>query len=105
MALAGCGQEEPPMPTEHSLASAPTAAAEEAATDTPEPIIPTPTSTQAPPTPTETLAPTATSQPTPTQEVVAEVSDACLACHSDKNQLIETAAPEEKAPSESSGVG
>ena len=47
--------------------------------------------TEAPP----TTAPTATSEP----------ADQCLACHTDKESLIETAAPEEKAPSESSGVG
>jgi hypothetical protein len=33
------------------------------------------------------------------------VSDTCLGCHMDKERLIETAAPEEKTPSESSGVG
>ena len=106
LALASCGQEEPPTPTEQSVASAPTAAVvEEAATDTPVAVEPTATATQVPPTPTETLAPTATTEPTRTEEVVVEVSDACLACHSDKDQLIETAAPEEKVPSESSGVG
>ena len=105
MVLAGCGQEEPSTPTEQSAASAPTAIVDQAATDTPEPAEPTATATQAPPTPTETLVPTATLEPTPTEEMVAEIADACLACHSDKDQLIETAAPEEKVPSESSGVG
>ena len=105
IALVSCGQEEAPTPTEQSVASAPTVTVEETTTSTSEPAEPTETATQAPPTPTETLAPKATTEPTPTEEVVAEVSDACLACHSDKDQLIDTAAPEEKVPSESSGVG
>ncbi|UCG23437.1 MAG: hypothetical protein JSW55_14985 [Chloroflexota bacterium] len=105
IALAGCGQEEPPTPTEQSAISPPTTVVEKTATNTPEPVEPTATDTQAPSTPTETLAPTATIEPTATEEVVVEETDACLACHSDKDQLIETAAPEEEVPSESSGVG
>ena len=102
--LAACGQEESPTPTEQAAATAPTAVVEEASTATPEPPEPTATATELP-APTETLAPTATTEPTPTEEVIAEVSDECLACHSDKDQLINTVAPEEQAPSESSGVG
>jgi hypothetical protein len=97
--LAACGAEESPAPTEQ--AAAPEVVAEETATSSPEP---TATATETP-TPTETVAPTPTTEPTATAEVVAETSDECLACHSDKEQLIETAAPEEKVPSESSGVG
>ncbi len=32
-------------------------------------------------------------------------TDYCVQCHTDKEALIETAKPEEKAPSESEGVG
>lgn len=60
-------------------------------TITPEPI---PTSTAIPPTPAVE----------PTKEVVAEV-DHCVSCHTDKEQLISTAKPEELAEKESSGVG
>lgn len=101
--LAACGAEEEPTPTEQAVASAPTVAVEEAAINTPEPVEPTATATEPPP--TETVAPTPTSEPTPTEEAVAEAADQCLACHSDKEQLIDTAKPEEKVPSESSGVG
>jgi hypothetical protein len=102
--LAACGEDESPMPTEQAAAEAPTVVAEEEATNTPEPPEPTATATETP-APTETMAPTPTTEPTPTEEVIAEVSDQCLACHSDKDQLINTAKPEEQAPSESSGVG
>jgi hypothetical protein len=60
---------------------------------TPEPI---PTNT--------TIPPTSTLEPTATVEVVANV-DYCVDCHTDKEQLISTAKPEETAEEESSGVG
>ena len=60
---------------------------------TPEPV---PTDTAIPPTPTI--------EPTETIEVVADV-DYCVDCHTDKEQLISTAKPEEVAEEESSGVG
>ncbi len=55
------------------------------------------------PKPTATIAPTPI--PTETSEIVASSTDQCLACHMDQEKLMETAAPEEQAPSESSGVG
>ncbi len=55
--------------------------------------------------PEPTSSPIPTPSPTESPEMVASVSDECLACHMDKDKLVETAAPEEKAPSESSGVG
>lgn len=55
----------------------------------------TPTSGQ-PQKPTQTAAPTATA--------VAAVNY-CVECHTDKDQLIQTAKPEEEVESESEGVG
>jgi hypothetical protein len=101
--LTACGEDEAPAPTEAAV-SAPTAVVEEATTATLAPPEPTATATEEP-APTETTAPTPTTEPTPTEEAIAEVADQCLACHSDKEQLINTAAPEEIIPSESSGVG
>jgi len=40
----------------------------------------------------------------PTEEVVSQV-DYCLSCHTDKEQLISTAKPEEPVEAESKGVG
>ena len=62
-------------------------------TATPEPV---PTNTAIPPTPTV--------EPTETVEVIVQV-DYCVDCHTDKEQLISTAKPEETAEEESSGVG
>ena len=65
---------------------------------------------------TATVEPTATEvvveeEPTPTpvpptEEVVVEVVDYCVSCHTDKEELIATAkVEEEEAEGESSGVG
>ena len=62
-------------------------------TTTPEPV---PTNTAIPSTPTI--------EPTATIEVIVNV-DYCVDCHTDKEQLISTANPEELAEEESSGVG
>lgn len=94
-------------------------AEEEATQDTLEATqdFPSPTEEpEIPPTETATLVPTQTAMPTETATVaptplptatkeVAVISDACLGCHMDRDKLIATAKEEEKAPSESSGVG
>ena len=57
------------------------------------------------PVPTDTAVP---SEPEPTVEPTVEVAveeDYCVSCHTDKEQLISVAEPEEEAESESSGVG
>jgi len=43
--------------------------------------------------------------PTEVEPAPIDSPNACLSCHTDKQQLIDTAAPVEVAPSESSGVG
>lgn len=52
------------------------------------------------PTPTATPA-----QPVVPQPTAAAKVDYCLSCHTDKEQLISTAKPEEPVESESKGVG
>jgi hypothetical protein len=52
----------------------------------------------------EPAATAAAGTPTPAPSEMVEV-DSCLACHSDKQQLIDTAKEEEVVPEESSGVG
>jgi len=59
---------------------------------TPNPAIPT------------TIPPTASSMPIDVPVAYTE-SDHCLSCHSDKQQLIDTAKPEEVVEKESTGAG
>lgn len=65
-----------------------------------------PTATSMPPTPTATLAPTLAPSPTvastPTEVVV---TDACVTCHTDKDQLISTADQVVEEVEESEGAG
>jgi hypothetical protein len=70
---------------------------------------PTPTA-EVPPSPSESSAPTAIDEITPTQPIsevqTSEAADSnCIACHVDKDQLINTADPVEEKESDSSGEG
>jgi uncharacterized lipoprotein YmbA len=62
------------------------------------------------PEPVATTAPLPTSEPTqvatvdPTAEPT-QVVDYCVGCHTDREQLVATAKPEEEVEAESSGVG
>jgi len=96
-------EEEVNLNTSELAQEVPTTAIEPTGTAT-ETLVPTPTETIAP-TEIATVAPTPTPVPSATPEEILAVADACLGCHMDKEHLIETSAPEEKAPSESSGVG
>lgn len=51
----------------------------------------------------ETEAPT--EAPTQTEATPTEIVDQCIECHTDKDQLIDTAAPEEEVVEESEGAG
>jgi hypothetical protein len=88
LALAGCSAGAPatsaPEAVPASATSAPTDLPQPTAT-LPEPTVPP---TEAPP-PTEALA----------------SGDACVDCHSDKDQLIDTADPEAEVISENKGAG
>jgi hypothetical protein len=104
--------EESDLDGDQGIAEAPSDApevAEPAATETSKPtatLAPAATDTAIPATaPTVVASETASETPTSEPTFTPEPADQCLACHTDMEKLMDTAAPEEKAPSESSGVG
>ena len=110
LALSACtpdgASQEPVATATESIAAA---AATASVADATAPPPPTATATDTPPTATSattaTLPPTETPPPTHTATPEAVASN-CLACHADKQMLIDTTAPlEEPEEGESSGVG
>ena len=91
LALAGCGPAVPTLPP-----------------PTLEPTRSTEAVIEAPATAVETEAVASpTQEPTPivAASPVAASSDTCLACHTDKQMLIDTAKPQEVKESENEGAG
>lgn len=102
LALVACGSEEEPAEEVAAVAPTDTAATDAATSDAPtDTAAPAPTDTVAP---TATVPPTAAPTETPEEVAMADMGP-CLSCHSDQEQLIQTAAPVEEVPSESSGPG
>lgn len=60
---------------------------------------------QAPAEATEEATAAPTEAPTQTEVAVAEQVDYCVECHTDQQQLIDTAAPVEEVVEESEGAG
>ena len=93
LVLSSCGAP----PTQAALVSTAT----QAATTAPAATQVEATATQSA---TATTAPSATAVSTATQ-APTEVVDYCIDCHTDKDQLIQTAKVEEAKPKESEGAG
>jgi hypothetical protein len=97
--LGGCAA--PPTAAPATLAAASTSVPAQTSTSAPPTEKPVATLTVAPPA-TSTEVPTAVPPLAPT--TVAQ-ANACVACHTDKQHLIDTAKPVEAKVSESEGVG
>ncbi len=107
-----CGQSEKATPGDEPSAAASVtviAVAEAAQTSLPleEPTEEPTVATTEEPTIAPTEVPTVVPTEAPTAVPTEEPTESCLTCHSDKEQLMSTAAPEpeETESSESSGVG
>ena len=55
--------------------------------------------------PSEAITATSTAEPTALPTATEVALDGCTSCHSDKDRLIDTAAPEEEVISENEGEG